>query len=132
MYATKLLSSFAKVFTYFLQREGFTLGVLDILVRRYAEEKRTEVINQSRAMGAKIMSAALDMPNDTAFNDVVEKFVEASTRNPKIRAIIDRQYKTSLDAYTNNINRYICNSRFKAILIKYVVCRTHMTCYCPM
>lgn len=31
-YATRLLSSFAKLFTCFLQQQGFTLGVHDILV----------------------------------------------------------------------------------------------------
>lgn len=105
MYAIRLLSSFAKVFTYFLQRDGFTLGVHDILVRKYADKKRVEVIKQSRQMGLNIMATALDIPEDSPLEKIVEKFAEASARNPKIRAIIDRQYKTSLDSYTNDINR---------------------------
>lgn len=105
MYAIRLLSAFAKVFTYFLQRDGFTLGVYDILVQKYADKKRDNVIKQSREMGVKIMANALDIPEDSPLEKIVDKFAEASARNPKMRAIVDRQYKKSLDSYTNDINR---------------------------
>lgn len=44
--STQLLSSFAKLCTYFLQREGFTLGVRDILVLEDAEKKRRKTIKK--------------------------------------------------------------------------------------
>lgn len=50
-YATKLLSSFAKLFTCFLQHEGFTLGVHDILVQKDADQKRKEIIEECRKIG---------------------------------------------------------------------------------
>lgn len=46
--STQLLSSFAKMFTIFLQREGFTLGVHDILVLPNADKKRKKIIRKSR------------------------------------------------------------------------------------
>lgn len=46
--STQLLSSFSKVFTSFLQREGFTLGVHDILVLPNADKNRRKVIKKSR------------------------------------------------------------------------------------
>lgn len=46
--STQLLTSFSKLFTFFLQREGFTLGVQDILVLPEADKKRKKVIKKSR------------------------------------------------------------------------------------
>lgn len=46
--STQLLSSFSKVFTFFLQREGFTLGVRDILVLSDADKDRRKVIKKTR------------------------------------------------------------------------------------
>lgn len=46
--STQLLTSLAKLFTVFLQREGFTLGVHDILVLKEADKKRSKIINKSR------------------------------------------------------------------------------------
>lgn len=46
--STQLLSSFSKVFTFFLQREGFTLGVQDILVLPDADKDRRKVIKKTR------------------------------------------------------------------------------------
>lgn len=49
--STQLLSSFSKLFTFFLQREGFTLGVRDILVLSEADKNRRKVIKKSRKVG---------------------------------------------------------------------------------
>lgn len=46
--STQLLSSFSKLFTFFLQREGFTLGVHDILVLAEADKNRRKVVKKSR------------------------------------------------------------------------------------
>lgn len=46
--STQLLSSLSKMFTIFLQREGFTLGVHDILVVPNADKKRRKIIRKSR------------------------------------------------------------------------------------
>lgn len=46
--STQLLTSFSKVFTFFLQREGFTLGVHDILVLPLADKNRKKIIKKCR------------------------------------------------------------------------------------
>lgn len=46
--STQLLSSFSKLFTFFLHREGFTLGVRDILVLPGADKSRRKVVKKSR------------------------------------------------------------------------------------
>ncbi|KAF2896564.1 hypothetical protein ILUMI_09614 [Ignelater luminosus] len=89
----------------FLQCEGFTLGVRDILVLEKADKKRKKIIKSSRKIGTSVMTAALDIPDDTDIKEIVEKIEEATFRNPKMRSIIDRQYKSELDSYTNDINR---------------------------
>lgn len=45
---SQMLSSLTRVFTSFLQREGFTLGVQDILVTEKADKKRKQIIKESR------------------------------------------------------------------------------------
>ncbi|GJQ80589.1 putative DNA-dependent RNA polymerase [Trypoxylus dichotomus] len=104
-YATRLLSSLAKLFTCFLQREGFTLGVYDILVTEEANSKRKKIIQESRKVGKSVMTAALGLPEYVTLNEIVEKVEQVGAVNPKLRSIIDRQYKSSLDSYTNGINK---------------------------
>ncbi|GLV36874.1 Son of sevenless [Carabus blaptoides fortunei] len=104
-YATKLLSSFAKLFTCFLQHEGFTLGVHDILVLKDADEKRTEIIEACRKIGHVASAKAIDLPPETSEKILLKKLEEAQATNPKFRTIIDRQYKQCLDSYNNDINR---------------------------
>lgn len=105
MYATRLLSSLAKLFTRFLQQEGFTLGVHDILTVPKADRKRQEIIKKARLIGKDAVTAALDLPSDTSLEDIVDKMEEEAVNNPKLRAEIDRQYKSALDPYTNDINK---------------------------
>lgn len=89
----------------FLQQEGFTLGVRDILTVRKADSKRKKIIKDSREKGVDVVTTALNIPKDTPLDKIVEKIEEAGVINPKIRAMIDRQYKSALDTYTNDINR---------------------------
>lgn len=50
------MSAFAKLFTAFLQTEGFTLGVADILVLKKADKKRTAYIKQARQVGTCLIT----------------------------------------------------------------------------
>lgn len=104
-YATRLLSSLAKLFTCFLQREGFTLGVRDILVTEGANIERKKVIEESRKVGKWTMIQALGLSGDVTLNEIVNKVDEVGALDPKLRSVIDRQYKTSLDSFTNDINK---------------------------
>nr|CAI5850976.1 unnamed protein product [Callosobruchus analis] len=103
--ATRFLSSLAKLFTRFLQQDSFTLGVRDILTVKGADVKRKKIMNQAREIGVEAVTAALDIPSDTPLEQIVEEIEKTVSSDPKIRAAIDRQYKSALDSYTNDINR---------------------------
>lgn len=103
--STQLLTSFAKLFTIFLQREGFTLGVHDILVLPKAEKKRRKIIRKCRLIGNATAAAALGLPADVSPDELAKNMDEAYNRDPKFRTILDRQYKSALDSYTNSINK---------------------------
>ncbi|KAJ3652064.1 hypothetical protein Zmor_018061 [Zophobas morio] len=105
VFATRLLSALAKLFTRFLQREGFTLGVHDILTVQKADTKRQEIIKSARKIGVEVVTTVLDLPQDSPTEDIVDKIRENSVKNPKFRASVDRQYKVALDSYTNDINK---------------------------
>uniref|UniRef100_A0A182J8W8 DNA-directed RNA polymerase subunit n=1 Tax=Anopheles atroparvus TaxID=41427 RepID=A0A182J8W8_ANOAO len=103
--STGLLSSLSRLFTYYLQWEGFTLGVRDILVQAKADRKRSKIIRECRAAaGHEATAAALELPPSVSSEELTKKMMEAYKNNPKFRAILDRKYKSVLDTYTNRIN----------------------------
>lgn len=103
--STQLLSSLTKLFTVFLQREGFTLGVHDILVLQQADKKRAKIIKKCRKIGNAVVAAALGLPEDTSAAQVAIGMADAYDKDAKFRTVLDRQYKQALDGYTNSINR---------------------------
>lgn len=103
--STQLLSSLTKVFTIFLQWEGFTLGVHDILVLEDAEKRRSEIVRDSRKVGKLATCQVLDIPEDTPDDELVLKLEEAYVKDPKFRATLDRKYKSTMDSFTNDINK---------------------------
>lgn len=102
--SSALLSSFSKVFTFYLQWIGFTLGVKDILVVDEANKKRDDFICLVRNAGKAAAVKATDLPADIDDEKLKETIEINYTKDPKFRANLDRQYKTMLDSYTNNIN----------------------------
>ncbi|KAM3962676.1 LOW QUALITY PROTEIN: RNA polymerase I subunit RpI1 [Aphomia sociella] len=107
--SSALLSSFSKVFTYYLQWIGFTLGVKDILVVEEADNKRDDYICLVREAGRVAAVKATDLPIDVDDNKLKDTIGEMYTKDPKFRANLDRQYKSMLDSYTNEINK-VCLS----------------------
>lgn len=103
--STQLLSSLTKVFTIFLQWEGFTLGVHDILVLDEADKKRSQIIEDSRKVGRLATCQVLDIPEDTPDDELVVRLEEAYAKDPKFRVTLDRKYKSTMDSFTNDINR---------------------------
>lgn len=102
--SSALLSSFSKLFTFYLQWIGFTLGVKDILVIDEANKKRDDCICLVRQVGKLAAVKACDLPVDID-NDMLKNTLEENfAKDPKFRANLDRQYKNVLDSYTNNIN----------------------------
>lgn len=107
--SSALLSSFSKVFTFYLQWIGFTLGVKDILVVEEANQKRDVYICLVREAGRVAALKATDLPADVDDEKLINTIGEMYTKDPKFRANLDRQYKSMLDSYTNNINK-VCLS----------------------
>lgn len=107
--STQLLSSLAKMFTIFLQHEGFTLGVHDILVVPNADKKRRKTLVNlvwyafflCMQIGKEVLAAAFNVPVSTPDAEINAKMDEAHIRDPKFRTILDRQYRSALDGYTN-------------------------------
>ncbi|XP_023936707.1 DNA-directed RNA polymerase I subunit RPA1 [Bicyclus anynana] len=105
-----LLSSFSKVFTFYLQWFGFTLGVKDILVVDEANKKRDEIISLARQAGRVAAVKATELPADIDDNKLKDTIGEMLIKDQKFRANLDRQYKNMLDSYTNDINT-VCLSK---------------------
>ncbi|XP_072949015.1 DNA-directed RNA polymerase I subunit RPA1 [Epargyreus clarus] len=102
--SSALLSSFSKVFTFYLQWIGFTLGVKDILVVEEANKQRDNFIGLVRKVGKVAAAKATELPVDVDEVKLKETIGEMLIKDPKFRANLDRQYKSLLDSYTNNIN----------------------------
>ncbi|XP_026761681.2 DNA-directed RNA polymerase I subunit RPA1 [Galleria mellonella] len=107
--SSALLSSFSKVFTFYLQWVGFSLGVKDILVVKEADSKRDDYICLVRDSGRVAAIKATNLPADIDDDKLKDTIGEMYTKEPKFRANLDRQYKSMLDSYTNNINK-VCLS----------------------
>lgn len=103
--ATKLLNAVGKLFLNFLKVEGFTLGVHDILIQSKPDKKRKKIVEESRKVGKLAVTKVLELPPDTPDGEIVRKIEENAHKNPKFRAMIDREYKTLMDGYTNEINK---------------------------
>lgn len=83
------------------------MGVHDILVQSKADHKRGKIIKNCRRSGINAITTALDITHNITEKEIVEKIEEACFYNPKMRAIIDREYKLVLDPFTNDINKYL-------------------------
>lgn len=105
MCANEMLSAFGKLFQVFLQWDGFTLGIEDILIDRAADEKRKEIISNSQKIGDDIQRSILEMSDDTPMDEVRAKMEDSYWSNPRFRAQVDRKYKSALDVCTNDINK---------------------------
>ncbi|SPP75301.1 DNA-directed RNA polymerase I subunit RPA1 [Drosophila guanche] len=103
--STRLLTAFTKVFTFFLQLEGFTLGVKDILVTAKADSKRRQIIQECRDVGNSAVAAALELDDVPPHDELAEQMEEAYVKDPKFRVLLDRKYKSILDGFTNDINK---------------------------
>ncbi|TDG42262.1 hypothetical protein AWZ03_011321 [Drosophila navojoa] len=103
--STRLLTAFTKVFTFFLQLEGFTLGVKDILVTEEADRKRRKIINECRDVGNSAVAAALELDDVPPHDELAEQMEAAYVKDAKFRVLLDRKYKSMLDGYTNDINK---------------------------
>ncbi|EFN67613.1 DNA-directed RNA polymerase I subunit RPA1 [Camponotus floridanus] len=105
MYASKILSAFAKLFQTFLRYNGFTLGVEDILITHKIDKKRKELILDCRKIGEDVQKSIIKVSNEVSMDEFKDKVEEFYWHNSKFRAQVDHKYKSVLDVYTNDINR---------------------------
>jgi len=99
-----LLSVFGRLFTTFLQHTGFTLGVEDILVLPDAEEKRCEIMEESRLCGDDSAIEALNMTKDEKEN-LQERMQGAHHLNNGFELkLLDVAMKSRTDGINNKIN----------------------------
>lgn len=103
--ASDVLSAFGRLFQMFLQRDGFTLGVEDILITRKIDEKRREIISSCRKVGEAVQRSVAKAPDGASMDEVRAKMEESYWNNAKFRAQVDHKYKSTLDVYTNDINK---------------------------
>ncbi|XP_030852023.1 DNA-directed RNA polymerase I subunit RPA1-like [Strongylocentrotus purpuratus] len=88
--AGKLLSHFGRLFTTFLQQHtGFTLGPEDIIVLDKADEKRLDILEESKDCGSEAVAQALGVEEKPDGSDMKE---------------IDLQMKTKTDLYSNQVS----------------------------
>lgn len=98
------LDSIGRLFTYYLQLNGFTIGVEDILVLDEPDLERKEIIKNARKIGDEAAKRALDL--EEIPNDLTERLEKAFFNDKqKFRPRLDQEYKKILDEYTNNINK---------------------------
>lgn len=103
--ASKMLSAFGRLFQMFLRCEGFTLGVEDILITPEIDKKRKEIISSCRKAGEAIQRSVIKVSDDTPMDEIRAKIEESYWSNTKFRLQIDHKYKSTLDIYTNDINK---------------------------
>nr|CAG4641431.1 EOG090X00BV [Eurycercus lamellatus] len=109
-YACRLLSSFSRLFTAFLQLHGFTLGVEDILVTPKADKKRKKILSRLQVIGDSTAARAVGIEPELVEKEgmkiVRERMEEAHlSRSTLKRMTIDREYKTETDKITNEVNK---------------------------
>lgn len=105
--AGALLSAFSRIMTNFLQWEGFTLGVKDVLVKDKADKMRRQFMEEAaNNVGHVAAALGVSLTPDASPELVREKLEEVHrSRDPKKRAFVDSCYKKQLDGYNNQINR---------------------------
>jgi len=113
-YSGKLLSAFSKIFTLHLHTMGFTLGVRDILVTEPANQRRKQVMEETKKLGFESAADGVglfdkenpkNLPTEEELTVAMETAHRESRKVPKRRADIDRKYKERLSKANNNINK---------------------------
>lgn len=108
----RFLSALGRLFTAFLQREGFTLGVRDILVVPSADKKREQLLRDVAGVGPLAIANALDLPTpkgNTSEDGLPPGAHDHLTRSvagdKRQRAAIDNAYKQMLDPVADAVAR---------------------------
>jgi DNA-directed RNA polymerase I subunit RPA1 len=113
-FSCRLLSSFARLFTYFLQLHGFTLGVRDILVSEAADKERKDILSNIHKVGFEAATRAVGLSSDGSTEGEEKEVDPAEVKRRLARAhfsgsavmrkIIDGEYKAKTGKITSDIN----------------------------
>lgn len=101
-----LLTALARVFTTFLQYQGFTLGVEDILVTEKADSKRRKFIKKGRVSGGEAAKEALGLSDECVRSTLEQKLQEAHHNvDGSDMKQLDLSMKKKTDHYQDMINK---------------------------
>ncbi|KAL9951314.1 hypothetical protein ACROYT_G043957 [Oculina patagonica] len=104
--AGDLLTALARVFTTFLQFQGFTLGVEDILVKEKADKKRRKFMKKGRVSGDEAAREALGLPDDCDRSTLEQKLQEAHHhKDGSDMKQLDLSMKKKTDHYQDLIHK---------------------------
>uniref|UniRef100_A0A8D0GJX2 DNA-directed RNA polymerase subunit n=1 Tax=Sphenodon punctatus TaxID=8508 RepID=A0A8D0GJX2_SPHPU len=103
----KVLTCLARLFTAYLQLyRGFTLGVEDILVKRRADQRRLQIIEESTQCGTRAVRAAFNLPETASCEEVQGKWQDAHLhKDQRDFNMVDLKFKEEVNHYSNEINK---------------------------
>ncbi|GAU97444.1 hypothetical protein RvY_08735-2 [Ramazzottius varieornatus] len=102
-----LLSALARLFTYFLQLNGFTLGVEDVLVLPKADATRRKIIASVEDCGADVAVSAFNLDGDTVTTEMIKDRIEKAHRaaDQTDMKVLDGMTKQKVDEFNSEITR---------------------------
>lgn len=103
--SSNLMSAFGRLSTVYLQSEGFTLGIRDILLDNKANLDRKRLIMESATVGDDSAKEALGIEFDVTVEQLEDKLREAhSDRNPLPMKKLDASMKSRTDKIASSIS----------------------------
>ncbi|XP_055332265.1 DNA-directed RNA polymerase I subunit RPA1-like isoform X2 [Paramacrobiotus metropolitanus] len=105
--SAQLLSSFARLFTFFLQLQGFSLGVEDILVAHGADFQRRRIMATVDQCGPEAVAQALQLDANSTSPEMLRNHFERAHRaaDQSDMKVIDGTVKGMVDKLNNDITR---------------------------
>ncbi|OAF69847.1 DNA-directed RNA polymerase I largest subunit [Intoshia linei] len=109
--AANFLSALSKLFTSFIQLNGFTFGIEDILLTRHAEKARRKIIKNIPSRGQSVLEKyvkSFDCKNLTD-SSVLERYISEANFDSSFEKLkkLDYNYKIETDSIQNDICRIV-------------------------
>jgi DNA-directed RNA polymerase I subunit RPA1 len=107
MIASKLLTSFGKLFTTFLQQRGFTLGVEDILLTAETQKPMAKLFKKTKKCGHDALAQVFNLNDDHNPTDIArlkEEYLKCHLNvDDSVMKEIDLAYKGKVDTIQNGV-----------------------------
>lgn len=100
----ELMSTLGRLFTLYLQTQGFTCGIDDMLLVPSAEERRAELKREAEKTGLTAACAWAGITYDPARPREINRVIQEKLRTDKTNgARLDGAMKSALNPFTSNI-----------------------------